>query len=466
MKHCHISTVIYIIFKYFPFAAIPLLSGFISVLRSGSFFTRSIYYSMAVFFAVIVYAVMVWRNTVYKIDEDSFILQKGIFIKRKIVMPIKNIAFFAVSHELLSIFGAQRFSIDTIAGDKKHHDVRLLLSRRQSTKLLSVLSDGIEKKEIFRPSPLKIIILAATVSHWASGLLLLSPVLSALGKLLDMSLSQQLYGQADRIAKSYLSELPPIFGTAAIILLFGWIISFVVNSQRYSCMKIFYSSDIAAKQSGFLFPKKEILKKSSVAAVSIRQTLTGHLLGLGTVYLNAPGFAKGRNGGVLLPIQSKKELKKDNILLPRFETDGRSIFTERFAWYKLIMVPLSFALGIILLTLYISFIYKRSMGVTLLLGFVGLFLCGHQILFAMIEYKHCRISLDNDGISIISRRRNRLCSVRTQLCNASIMVKRTIFQRMDGTCTVTVCIQSEIPEHYKVRHVSFTNMIAVLQNPI
>ena len=80
----------------------------------------------------------------------------------------------------------------------------------------------------------KLAFLAATTSSAFTGILISVPVINKLGKLLGIALNQVLFNRINEASGKMNKYFPPIVNMVTLVLLFGYIVSFVYSFLKKS----------------------------------------------------------------------------------------------------------------------------------------------------------------------------------------------------------------------------------------
>ena len=122
-------------FRYLYLLLVPLL-------RSVPYFTtpqglyrwvRGAWIDLAVIGLLLLLPFLAWLGNAYSLDDEQFILRRGIVWRRTSYIPRQHIATLLIERPFyLRALGAVRLAIDTDAGSRRRADFSLTVNRRRA----------------------------------------------------------------------------------------------------------------------------------------------------------------------------------------------------------------------------------------------------------------------------------------------------------------------------------------------
>jgi len=252
------------------------------------------------------FSVVRWVFARYTIDNRGRIsLTRGVFLRRQImVMPDDTSSVTADCTLLMWLTRSRRLWIHT-AGIRRRADAILFLPLARASRLLpekQPLSDG--KPYCARIWP--ILLMAATGSNIAFGLLTLAPALYQAADLAGSTVAREIPGILARVMHL---GIPPLLNTLAGLLIWGWLLSFCFTAARYLRFTVSVEQNRLLIRQGLVTEHRIWIAGNKITALELRQTVLMRLLSLYTVSLTAAGF--GRQKGmrpVLIPAARLREI--------------------------------------------------------------------------------------------------------------------------------------------------------------
>ena len=89
----------------------------------------------------ILYTILFWMRYNYSIQEQEFLLESGLFIKKKMNIPLERIHGVQISQGLVQrLFGLVKLEVETAGGGKKAEVSLVALERMEAERLRTVLT--------------------------------------------------------------------------------------------------------------------------------------------------------------------------------------------------------------------------------------------------------------------------------------------------------------------------------------
>jgi len=304
----HKCIVLSFVYPYLSLLFIPVVRGISSYGQGGALSTFFIGEAI-VAFIVSVIAILKWYRFHCFISEDAVIIKKGLFYRVEFNIPTEKIGIIALDKSpLLSLVGARGLKIYTESGKSKKATVDIPIKISDANNINALYYDQTPQK-IYHCHLLKTIIMSATVSSAATGLLIAAPIISQTGKLIGASLSDMILAEITKVSERLPSIIPTAASVISIVLMAGYMISFINAFLRNINFEIFKNNDTLVIDAG-VFPHRTImLDIKDIRAVSIVQNPVMQLLRHYTVKMSISAYGKSKNEvSVLLPAVTKQEI--------------------------------------------------------------------------------------------------------------------------------------------------------------
>lgn len=368
------------------------------------------------------YRVGCTQNRFYSIG-----VRQGIFMRHSLHIRAEDATSVEIERTLLlALCGGRRVRVNT-AGLRRRSDAVLYLSAEQVRRLF-LLKDRSEQR--FRARLWPVIVMAVSGSNAAVGLLTAAPALRQLSTLLSEWFSVDAVGLLQRFP---IAQLPSALRLVANLLLIGWGVAVLNTFLRYIGFYAAVQNDQLHLVSGLFTRRDVLIDRDKITALELRQTLLMRLQGLYTAVITAAGY--GRDLGarpVLIPAADPKTLCEGlERLLPGYPLKKGKIKAARRAWWRYVALPLVVTTVSVLPWIAGGF-WQIPAFVCTVLGLWWL---------AVRLFGFCGAGFGADEAAVTVWYPRGLAFYRVYLPREAvdhITVTQSVWQRRNGTCTVTV----------------------------
>lgn len=401
--------------------------------------------------------------------EKRFVFRfhSGMFFRRQKLLPVDSLTsvYFRTS-PLLSAFGAARLFLDTPAGSARKSNLQLYLSRRRLLRWWGRL----RKRALhsYFGSHTRIVLMAATWSNPASGLLLIGILLDRAGQILGDELSKNLYATVGLSYRLVARVLPPTVALLGWLLAFGWLAAFLRQIFRYGNFSAGALPGGVMISRGVLTRSHQFLTAGAVRAVSVRRTLLTIVLRLSSAYLHTVGSGKEKGDrSLLLAAVSQKELYAQ---LEKFYPAAAEVLRGKESMRKII--PPRDALKSFLLTPLLAFFAVGAL-FGLMRAFLpffaplALFLAvfpARQTILHVLAWKKSFLAVGEHYILASGYHKSQLFTAVIPIENLQcIVLRQNPFQhRFSKRCSVRLCIGTERGACFTLRHFRRSEVLRLL----
>ncbi len=421
--------------------------------------------SVIVVSLILGFAILRWRSYKLECNTESKVLTitYGFFFRRITKLDIKKLSSVQTTQNPLDfIFRAVTFKINTEAGIYNRTDFQFKLSIAQSKEVSALLYGKYEKVEI-KYNALKVAILAATTSSAFTGMIVAVPIINRAGNLLGIGISDMLLNEINNLSSKIETYFPPIVNTVTLIILFGFLISFVYSFFKYVNFKLFFGKSKLEVRSGIIVRTRTSFRKSAINNIKVEQTLLMQLLRRYALKVSVGGYGDAKSESeVIIPLGANKEIRNklskyfpffvpnDKGINPKcnYLTESRFLYFPTIYFLAAVGIAIYFALIFDDLTRFIVFLTAVACGLIVCYAYMGLF-----------EYKHSLISF-GDNVFARSSKKLRTFELYCPKENiGEIRIVRFIPDRLYKTCRVRVLVRSERADSIRVRHLDYQSVI-------
>ena len=444
---------------------LPIIKAVIQYIKDGTI-GSFIAFEILVFGMILFYGVLSYKAFRVIIDGKTVTVKRGWLVKQTAKIKIEQISSVnSTQNPLDAIFGAVNYCINTEAGSINKADFEFKVSIKKAHELSDLLL-GKEDVSKVRFAALKVAIMAAATSSAFSGMLIGVPLLNRAGKLLGIGL-EEMFEEITHISQRMETAVPPIVNLITLIILIGYVISFIYSFIKYINFRIFFGDDKLEVRSGFFVKARTAFKKKAIRNLLIIQTPIMSILKRYSIKVSVGGFGENKSESqVVVPAASAKELKAEFIRYFSFlEPVGNAIKPLqnrdnklRFMGWPILYMGLAAAIFITLGVVFVDF--TRLIVFSGVVTAVILLYYGYTCLY---EYKNARLIL-GENVCIESVKGFRTCRLYSPRKNiGQIKITRFITDKFFGTCRLKIIISSEGGDNIRIRHIKYDETVKELE---
>ena len=288
---------------------IPVLRGLIQYMRNKEI-TPISGAEMLLFCIILAFGILRWRAFRLICDQKTVTVKTGVIWIKNAVIPISGLSSIQSEQTPIDyIFGSVTFRINTEAGSRNRTDYSFKISKKDGREVSDFLY-GKKKTEPVKFSAFKIALLAAATSSSFAGMLVGVPILNNAAKLLGVGFNEVL-NEINSVSGKFQTYFPPIVNSITLVLLIGYIISFVYSFLRNLQFRVFLDNDRMEVRSGFFVKLRTAFKRASVNNVKIEQTFLMLVLRRYSLKVNVGGYGESKSESqVLVPSGRYSEIKE------------------------------------------------------------------------------------------------------------------------------------------------------------
>ena len=439
---------------------IPVIRGVSEYIKNGEI-TQILGIEILLFGAILLFAILRWRAFSVECDEKVVVVKTGVFAVSRAVIPINGLSSVQSEQTPFDyIFSSVTFRINTEAGSREKTDYSFKLSRRDSHALSDLLY-GKKSGEPVRFSPFKIAILAAATSSAFTGMLVGVPIVNNAAKLLGLGF-EELFNEITNISNKIQTYFPPVVNTISLILLIGYIISFVYSFLRYLSFRLFLNDDRIEVRSGFFVKLRTSFKKASINNIKIEQTFLMMLFRRFAMKVNVGGYGEAKSESqVLVPSGKYSEIRNQySDYFPFLKPTGKIVMSKKglihqnryLFWAEIFFISLG------ALAFYLAFRFEEFGRFILFMTFIMGCVIFYYAYLCLREYKKGMVRF---GETVYASGKKRLRSCQLYCPKERVGEIKLIRFPPDmyfKTCKVKITVRSETADNITIRHLDFDNV--------
>ncbi len=461
------------VYKFIPLLIFPLLRGFVSALKGGLYeWLGGAWMDISVVLVITALAVLRWKFTLYAFDGENISLKGGLVNFREKSVPIDKICSVTCETPwLFRPFSATRIRVDTMAGTERRADISLTLSTSTALNIMTVINQKINAdktamRKTFSPRFLYIMIVSAFLSDSFAGAGFAAALVSRAGALVGEELENRLVGTLNDIARLLSFGIPPTLSIIAIVILGGWLIGFMQNLIRHQGLTLCRNSNTLVVKGGKITPRTTVIRIKDINFINIKQGLFTKFLGVYTVFGHCVGVGKKKEDiTTITPAGNRKEIEQSLLVLfPEFERAKVTLRPNFLALFRFVAAPLW---PCVLIPIANSLFIKYLPNWNELLFFVGFMACIPAywwLLIRLVDFATSGIGTNEKSVTL---KYSKLLQLVTAIIPwekiASVKIRQSPFQRLDGKCDVFVYTKGEKPYRHRVRNVDVKTARKILR---
>ncbi len=435
---------------------IPVTRAILALVRGDiTLWTNGLWKDAIVLGFMIAYSVYRWANYTLSISKNGIELNFGVVVKVKLLMPLSSICVVnSKENILLKPFGCVRVSCDTPAGKSRSADVTILLRQKTWNKIKAASFCGkADEGEMYKPKISYLLLLAAVTSNSFTGVLLIAAVISKLGRTLGEGFKGMVYGRFEQLVKLAALGVEPAAAGIAIILLLGWLITFLRGLADYYDFSVSADETFITVKSGLPQKNEWVIGRHRINHINIRQTLYTHFLKMHTVFLCSYGYGKKRSKPAAVVPAVKKQRLEDALgcKITGFSLDKFDVRPVKGSLFRFVWQPLAVLSAVVAAA---NTVPEFFVGVKYWLGVMAAVPLIWLTAVRTIDRFTCGARLYGD---VLVMRTSQRFSFHTAIIafDKAVVLKTTqsVFQHRKNSCDLWVYPQSEEMCGYRLRNV-------------
>ncbi len=415
--------------------------------------TQGLTVAMAVALGLLLYWVIHRLRHFYTITPRHIILERGVFIRRTIHIPLSGITTLTITRPLwLRLLKAAHILVDTDGGIRWAADARLTVPNRRARLFLPDSEDG----TLWRPRQGRLWLLAVLSSDSFGGVLLLSAVLRQSSILLGEGIQQTVLNNLEAAA-DMLTVIPRTAALLILILLCGWLAGALRHLLRHLPFAVHRGEQTLTVYAGWLTRRIHCCTVGAIHYTDIRQTLTACLCRRHTVYISCTGYGKDKHTlSVLLPPGARGQIREElTAMLPTLTPVEMRLRPCRGALWRYIWLPLTLLGALPVLGWSAGLLFPLWRGLILYLTLMGVFPCLWLLAIGILHRHRAGVGYADGRYTLCYARRltlHRVTLPRRKV--AAVRIRQTPWQRWRGRCDLTLYSYHEARRPHRVRHLS------------
>lgn len=414
------------------------------------------------------FAFLRWFFITFKIEDEYIQTGTGYFglIKSKIYYSQAS-SMTCSQGIFLRLIRAYRINIDTNSNARpfSKHNVTIVVKKSEFEKLYTIIKghgDGMAKFS-YQPKKSQLLIFSFLFSSTISGVILIATILYQGVRIVGREVEQQfLLDLNNRVAEFLTINLPPITVAIIMIIVVGWLYSFMVNLIRHWDFTAVRQGRNIIIQSGIITKRINIIDIDRINFIDTRQSFLMRIFKICSVQISCAGYGKSnRQISVLVPVTTNEEvLMSLRVLVPKFPRPTLTLRSRLIQLPSFLTTPVLIVASVPVAAYIVSWIFPEWESIIMFLmvmfmipgfwfivvKFASVFTTGIGFHDGYATLSYCRFYSFHTVVVPIER-----------ICIAT--TKQTVMQYFNKQCDLKIYTNSEKTSYHKVKNFQLKNVL-------
>lgn len=302
---------------------IPLARSLVAVKFDIATWLEGWWLDMIVIGIMFLYAFLRWFFVTFEIKNEEICAKTGLFGIKNVSIPYVKVCTVCCSQNFFyKLINAYNVYIDTNSGSLRKSDLTLLVKKEDIEKLKEFSKEQPSQKPVFSYCPRKrnLLVFSLLFSSTLSGVILFATLIIQSSRIVGREIEQRFFKTLSDYAKQFTVNLPAYVVTIALVVVLGWLYSFVVNIVRHWNFNVTRTSGKLLITSGVFARRFHMISVDKINYIDLRQSLLMKIFKICSVHIHCTGYGKSkREIAVLIPVTTLAVVEKTvGLLLGEF----------------------------------------------------------------------------------------------------------------------------------------------------
>ncbi len=464
----HPLTIFNYITRGFWLLLIPLTRSLIATRFNIAQWLRGAWLDILIVSLIFGFAFLRWFFISFHIEDEYIQTATGYFgLLRSKIYYNQASSVTCSQGAFLRLFRAYKINIDTNSNARffSKHNVTLIVKKREFEKLYSIIKShgqGLAKFS-YQPKKTQLFIFSLLFSSTISGVVLIATILYQGSRIIGREIEQQLLLDINKQVSDFLTvNLPPITVAIVLVIVVGWLYSFLVNLVRHWDFTAVRQGSNIIIQSGIITRRINIIDINRINFIDIRQSFLMRIFKICSVNISCAGYGKSnRQISVLVPITTNEEMLMSlKVLIPKFPRPTLTLRSRLSYILSFLLTPTLVVAAVPVAAYVISWIFPEWESVTMFL-MVMFFIPGFW--FIVVKFAAVfttGIGFHNGYATLSYCRFYSFHTVVVPIKRISIATtKQTVAQYFNKQCDLKIYTNSEKTSYHKVKNFPLKNVL-------
>ncbi len=300
-KSVSVYTVLIYLSKFLFLLIIPLIQQILLSITGIREIIYTLWPSIIIVGIIFFISFIKYKSVKYSISKEILFVKKGFLIKKRFIIPIKNInAIDRRCTILSSIFNSERVSFYLNTKCEKINALNL-----RKGELKDIFYEDTVKK-VIKSKPIEILFMAISWSNPAISLLIAVPYVNKLGKIVGEETTKRLYSTMNTTLRLIKIGIPPLIASISYLLLGTFFIAVIIHFFKYANFTTIITTNNIVVSNGLISENHKTIRKDRINALVIKQSLFMIVLKVYSIYAGLVGAPKTKGEYNLLFASLKK----------------------------------------------------------------------------------------------------------------------------------------------------------------
>ena len=454
---------------------IPLAKNFVASSFDIQGWIRTYWLDLFTILFIVGIAVFRWLFVFYRIEEDRITTHTGPFGMIRTTIYFSQITAMRVRQGFLyKAVNAATMNIETSAVSLTSNEMKLVISEKSIEEIYRIVSSRSEGEPAFTVMPKKsqMLIFSLFFSSTFSGLILFATVVWQAYRLVGREMEQQVadkvngeFTKIDSMTLRLSETVPQAVLIVGGLIAGGWLISFVSNLMSNWNFRAMRRGGQIITESGAFQRTRKILNRDKINYFDIRQSLTMKIARISSVHILCAGYSeRKKDTAALIPITGNDDMMASlRLLEPELGKQRSQAGTGPGAVARFIIPPIVMSLVPVAGGTVAKLLLKRwEAEITIFM----LALTAPLLWLIVVQFfaaRYTTVGMTNDTCTLSYCKLYQFHRIVVPVGKITRMdVSQNPFQRMSGTCTLTVYTDSEKRIAHRIGRLRYADVCPML----
>ena len=475
MKRQHPIAILQYTSKNFWLLIIPIIRGLITPNFDFYNWLEGAYIDLAVVIFILGSAFFRWWFIKYEFNEDKFSYSGGLIFKQKFELPYSIISAISTKRIFwLRPTKAVSIHIDSETQSPMNRPSDTDVFIITDVKMLDVIFSKVPQKSNaitlkYEASKTNLLIFSFVFSSTLSGIVFIGTFFIEGSKVVGEQLESRFLTAVTgitTIAEKVIAGVTPIAVGVSLILLGGWIISFLSNLLRHMNFCIQREGKCITIQNGFFSKWHYFINAEKINYTDVRQNLLMKLFRVMSVHVSCSGYGKAKNEiPVFVPVTTRSRvIGSMQMLLPNFKLQKVRFKSKPKYLFRFIGLPLIMIISI-LIAGYLTAYFLPSWYEVIVFAVIMLEIPAcYMLIVKVVAHYTNGIEYTADSLTLDYCRFYQFHKVIIPLSRITMVkISQNIFQRKNKSCDIIIFTKAEFTKSHRVKGLTIDDANEILK---
>lgn len=447
---------------------IPLTRSLIAMKFNIAEWLKGAWLDVLIVSLIFGFAFLRWFFISFRVEEEYIQTGTGYFGLIKSKIYYKEASSVTCSQgAFLRLFRAYKINIDTNSNSRffSKHNVTLIIKKSEFDKIYNIIKghgEGLAKFS-YQPKKTQLFIFSFLFSSTISGVVLIATLLYQGSRIVGREIEQQLLLDINnQVARFVTVSLSPITIAIVMVIVVGWLYSFLVNLIRHWDFTAVRQGSNIIIQSGIITRQINIIDINKINFIDTRQSFLMRMFKICSVHINCAGYGKSNAQiSVLVPITTNEEMLMSlKVLVPKIPRPTLTLRSRLLSILSFLTTPILIVALVPVAASIVSWIFPEWESIIMFMMMMFLIPGFWFIVVKFASIFTTGIGF-HDGYATLSYCRfysfHTVVVPTERVCIAA--TKQTVAQYFNKQCNLKIYTNSEKTSYHKVKNFPLKNVL-------